>query len=266
MKAAERRLKLREIFDAQDFADLETLGRRLKTSESTIRRDLIALEKEGLLKRVHGGALSAGSSRDHLLDFSWQSRRMAEEKRLIAEAAAALVEDGQTVILDGGSTVAAVAHELLGRSLHVMTNSLPIADVFADARQVELTLTGGFLYPRLGVMLGPLCEQMLGGVAADVLIMGTGGVTEAGFSNNNTLIVGSERKMIEVSRKIVIVADHTKFGRAAMVPLAPLDAADVLVSDAGLDAAFGTLLRSHGVEVVLAQGAHRALTIQTAPR
>jgi DeoR/GlpR family transcriptional regulator of sugar metabolism len=252
MKAAERHLRLREIFDAQDFVDLETLGRRLKTSESTVRRDLIALEKEGVLKRVHGGALAASSSRDHLLDFSWQSRRMAEEKRRIAKAAAALVEDGQTLILDGGTTVAAVARELTSRSLHVMTNSLPIAEVFADARQIELTLTGGYLYPRLGVMLGPLCEQMLGGVAADVLIMGTGGVTEAGFSNNNTLIVGSERKMIEVSRRVVIVADHTKFGRAAMVPLAPLDAADVVVADAGLDAALADLLHARGVEVVLA--------------
>jgi DeoR/GlpR family transcriptional regulator of sugar metabolism len=148
--------------------------------------------------------------------------------------------------------VAAVARALVGRSLHVITNSLPIADVFEDARQSELTLTGGYLYPRLGVMLGPLCEQMLAGLAADVLIMGIGGVTEAGFTNNNTLIVGSERKMIEVSRKVVIVADHSKFGHAAMVPLAPLDAADVVVSDAALDPAFQSLLRGRGVEVILA--------------
>jgi DeoR family fructose operon transcriptional repressor len=252
MKAAERQLKLREVFEAQDFADLETLCRRLKTSESTLRRDLMELERQGVLKRVHGGALSAAQSRDHLLDFTWQSRRMAEEKRRIAKATAALVEDGQTLILDGGSTVVAVAHEIVGRALNVMTNSLPIADVFKDARQVELTLTGGYLYPRLGAMLGPLCEQMLAGVAADILIMGIGGITESGFTNNNTLIVGSERKMIEVSRRVVIVADHTKFGHAAMVPLAPLDAADVLVSDSALDPAFQDLLRRHGVEVVLA--------------
>jgi DeoR/GlpR family transcriptional regulator of sugar metabolism len=144
-----------------------------------------------------------------------------------------------------------VAQELVERSLHVVTNSLPIAEVFREARRIELTLTGGFLYPRLGVMLGPFCEQMLASIAADVAVMGTGGVTASGFSNNNTLIVGSERTMIHVSRKVVIVADHTKFGRAAMVPLAPLDVADLVVSDGGLAPSYQDLLRSHGVEVLL---------------
>lgn len=250
MKAAERQLRLRQLFEDQEFADLETLSRLLGTSESSVRRDLTALEKEGVVRRVHGGALAA-QSRGHLLDFDWQRERMADEKRRIAQATAKLIDDGQTVLLDGGSTVAAVARELLDRPLHVMTNSLPIADTFKDARQAEVTLTGGFLYPRLGVMLGPLCEQMLARVAADVLVMGIGGVTEAGLSNNNTLIVGSERKMIEVSRKVVIVADHSKFGHPAMVPLAPLAAAHVVVSDTALAPQFQQMLRAHGLTVVL---------------
>jgi DeoR family transcriptional regulator, fructose operon transcriptional repressor len=251
MKAAERQLRLRQLFEEQEFADLDALTHLLGASESSVRRDLSALETQGLVRRVHGGALATQTG-GHLLDFNWQSERMADEKRRIAQAAARLIEDGQTVLLDGGSTVAAVARELVGRSLHVMTNSLPIADLFKDARQAEVTLTGGFLYPRLGVLLGPLCEQMLSGVAADVLVMGTGGITEAGFSNNNTLIVGSERKMIEVSRKVVIVADHSKFGHAAMVPLAPLAAAHVVVSDTALAPAFQQMLRTAGTAVVLA--------------
>jgi DeoR/GlpR family transcriptional regulator of sugar metabolism len=177
---------------------------------------------------------------------------MAEAKSRIARAAAGLIEEGQTVILDGGSTVAAVARQLVDRSLHVLTNSLPIAEVFKGARQVELTLTGGVLYPRLGVLLGPLCEQMLGAVAADLVVMGTGGVSEAGFGNNDTLVVGSERKMIEVARRVVIVADHTKFGRAGMVPLAPLGAAHVVVSDSDLEPRFQDLLRMQGVRLILA--------------
>ena len=145
-----------------------------------------------------------------------------------------------------------MARELIGRPLHVMTNSLAIAEVFINSRQIELTLTGGYLYPRLRVMVGPLCEQMLQGVTADVLIMGIGGMTEAGFSNNNTLVVGPELKMIEVSRKVIIVADHTKFGRGAMIPLAPLDIADTVVSDAGMTPEFKAMLESRGVEVLLA--------------
>jgi DeoR/GlpR family transcriptional regulator of sugar metabolism len=251
MKGAERLLRLRGIFDRQEFADLATLARTLRTSESTVRRDLAALEKEGLVKRVHGGALAVTRT-EAAYDFAGQARRMAGAKARIARAAASLVEDGQTVILDGGSTVAAVARELVHRSLHVLTNSLPIASVFERARDVELTLTGGTLYPRLGVLLGPLCEQMLGSVAADVLVMGTGGVTDAGFGNNSTLVVGSERRMIEVSRKVVIVADHTKFGRAGMIPLAPLESAHVVVSDRELDERYREMLRSRGVELLLA--------------
>ncbi len=252
MKAALRRLRLREIFEEQEFADLATLCRKVRASESTIRRDLIALEKEGLVERVHGGALAIDTGVQRPYDFARQCGRMTETKERIARAAAELVEDGQMVILDGGSTVAAVARQLTGRSLYVLTNSLPIADVFRDAQRIELTLTGGHVYPRLGVLLGPLCEQMLGSVAADLLIMGTGGVTEPGFGNDNTLLVGSERKMIEVSRKVVIVADHTKFGRAAMFPLAPLSAAQVVVSDRDLDERSQDMLRAQGLRLILA--------------
>lgn len=263
MKAPGRHLKIRALLDAQEFVDLETLCRELGASESSVRRDLVQLESEGVLRRVYGGAMAARdtgnrdltreqSLREQGLDFDWQSTRMAEEKRLIAAKAAGLIEDGQTVILDGGSTVAAVAQALRNRSLHAITNSLPIALALDDARQIEVTLTGGYLYPKLRVTLGPLCEQMLSGVAADVLIMGIGGVTADGFSNGNTLVVGSERKMIEVARKVIIVTDHTKFGRNAMIHVAPLDQADCVVSDAGLAEEYRELLRGQGVEVLLA--------------
>lgn len=252
MKAAERLLKLREIFAGEEFAATEALCKRLRTSESSLRRDLIALEREGLVKRVHGGALAVVDREGQAYDFAGQTSRMAQAKGRIARATARLIEDGQTVILDGGSTVAAVARELRSRSLHVLTNSLPIAEIFKKANGIEVTLTGGLLYPRVGVLLGPLCEQMLGSVSADVAVMGTGGVTEAGFANNNTLVVGSERKMIEVARRVVIVADHTKFGRAGLLPLAPLGAAQVLVSDRDLDPRYREIVRSQGVELILA--------------
>ncbi len=251
MKAAERQLKIQEVFGGQEFVDIETLCRVLEASESTVRRDLAELEKEGTLRRVHGGALSL-QVKDELLDFAWQSKRCPDEKRRIGKLAASLIEDEQTVILDGGSTVAEVARNLTGRPLHVVTNSIPIAQILQDSRSLELTLTGGFVYPRLGVLLGPFCEQMLATVSADVLVMGTGGIAETGFSNNNTLIVGSERKMIEASRRVIIVADHTKFGRSALAPLAPLEKAHVVVTDSEVDPSHLEMLKSHGVEVILA--------------
>ncbi|HXK61241.1 MAG TPA: DeoR/GlpR family DNA-binding transcription regulator [Acidobacteriota bacterium] len=251
MKAAERQLRIQELLAGQEFVDIETLCRLLQASESTVRRDLTELEKGGVLRRVHGGALSL-QSRDDLLDFNRQSVQRREEKQLIGKAAAGLVEDEQTLILDGGSTVAEVARNLMGRRLQIVTNSLPIAEIFSESRTVELTLTGGYLYPRLRILLGPFCERMLASVSADVLIMGIGGITESGLSNNNSLIVHSECQMINVSRKVIIVADHTKFGRKALVHLAPLEAANVIVTDAGIAPEFEELIRIRGIELVIA--------------
>jgi DeoR family fructose operon transcriptional repressor len=252
MKAAERQLRIRQMLEAKDFLDLETLCRELDASESSVRRDLAVLEAESVLKRVYGGAVPVHPAGNGTFDFTVESGRFSDEKSRIARLTAGLIEDGQTVILDGGSTVAAVAGELAGKSLHIVTNSLPIAETLEARRNIELTLTGGYLDPRIRVMLGPLCEQMLGLIRADVLIMGIGSVTEAGFSNNNTLVVGSEQKMIEIASRVIIVADHSKFGRGAMVPVAPLEDADTVVSDSELDGEYVELLRGKGIEVLLA--------------
>ena len=252
MKAAERQLRIRQMLEAKDFLDLETLCRELEASESSVRRDLAVLEAESALKRVYGGAVPVPLSGNGFFDFTVESGRFSDEKSRIARLTAGLIEDGQTVILDGGSTVAAVARELSTKSLHIVTNSLPIAESLETLRNIELTLTGGYLDPRLRVMLGPFCEQMLGAIRADAVIMGVGSITETGFCNNNTLVVGSEQKMIEIAGKVIIVADHTKFGRGGMIPVAPLNAADIVISDRELAPEYVELLRGKGIEVLLA--------------
>ncbi len=252
MKAAERQIRIRQMFEAKDFIGLENLCMDLGASESSIRRDLDLLEKQGVLRRVYGGAVPAPSSKPETYDFDSWKLRHGDEKSRIAKVAAGLIADGETVVLDGGSTVAQVARELVGRQLHVITNSLPIAEELLESRTVELTLTGGYLDPRLRVMLGPFCEQMLSALRADVLIMGIGSISEAGLSNNNTLVVGSERKMIEISKRVIVVSDHTKFDRGAMIPLAPIDVADIVVTDQELAPEYRQMLKAHGVELLLA--------------
>jgi DeoR/GlpR family transcriptional regulator of sugar metabolism len=252
MKAAERQLRIRQTLDARDFVALEDLCREFDASESSVRRDLDLLERAGALRRVYGGAVPVESARSRGFDYAAESERLSSEKSRIAKMTAGLIEDGETVILDGGSTVAAVARELASRSLHIVTNSLPIAESLESLRNIELTLTGGYFDPRLRVMLGPFCEQMLGAIRADSLVMGVGSISEAGFSNNNTLVVGSEQKMLEVSSRVIIVADHTKFGRGGMIPIAPLNAAHLVVSDSGLAPEYIALLRDNRVEVLLA--------------
>ena len=251
MRAAERQIKIQNFIRTQEFIDAIELAAKLEVSESSIRRDLMDLEQQGLIRRVRGGAVSL-QFREEPRSMGWAANRAREEKQRIGKATAALLEEGQTLIMDGGSTVAEVARQLQGHSLQVITNSIPIGQIFYDSKSVELTLTGGYLYPRLGVLLGPICEEMLTRVAADVLVMGIGGITEAGLSNTNTLVVGSERKMIEVSRRIVVVADHSKFGRQAMAQLTTLETVDTIVTDQELPPRFEKLLEKCGVELVLA--------------
>jgi DeoR/GlpR family transcriptional regulator of sugar metabolism len=251
MKAAERHSKLRELFAAQEFASIEDLCKTLGVSEATTRRDLNHLETHGLVRRVHGGALSL-LTRDESLDYGQLSTSCREEKMRIGRAAAKLVKDGQTVILGGGSTAVEAARNLFSSNIHVVTNSIPIAQVFWDCKHVDVTSTGGYLYPRLGVQLGPICEHTLGQITADILIMGIGGMSEKGLSDSNALIVSSIRKMIEVSRQVIIAADHTKFGQDRVVPVAPLSAVDVVVTDTGLDVEHRRWLRRAGVECIIA--------------
>jgi len=251
MRQAQRIQKVQELFAKQEFVNFEDICKLFSASKSSVRRDLMELERQGVLKRVHGGAISL-QTKDEVMDFSRLSDSSHPEKLRIGKIAASFVEDGQTVILGGGSTVAEVAKGLSGKSVQIVTNSIPVAQIFWDSKQVEVTLTGGYLFPRLGIQLGPICEKMLHSVSADILIMGIRGITASGISDSNSLIVGSLRAMINVARKVVIVADHSKFGRDAMIHVASLSEIDQIVTDRELPSNFRQILEENDVDCVLA--------------
>lgn len=251
MRQAERILKVQEFFTKQEFVDFEHLCQIFDASKSSLRRDLLHLEKRGLVRRVHGGAISL-QVRDEKVDFGWLSGSLHAEKARIGRMAASLVADGMTVILGGGSTVVEVAKNLVMRPIQVITNSIPVVQVFWESKEVEVTLTGGYFYPRLGVQVGPICDRMLNSVSADMLIMGIRGITGSGISDHNTFIVESDRAMIKSARKVVLAADHSKFGNNAMVHVASLGDIDLVVTDAGLDPQFQQMLKDNDVDFLLA--------------
>src|ERR1035437_3194124 len=160
MRQGQRILEVQDLFAKQEFVSREELCARRKADKSRIRRDLIELERTAAMRSVHGGAISL-QTRDDIMDFSRLSGSCHEEKTRIGKVAAALVEDGQTVILGGGSTVVEAARCLSERPIQIVTNSIPVAQIFWDSKQAEVILTGGYLYPRLGGQLGPICEKML---------------------------------------------------------------------------------------------------------
>ncbi len=251
MNQVERHKSIQEILSRQDFVSLEELCARLDASRATVRRDLIELEQSRIVKRVRGGVMST-NSREEVLDFKQLSVSCQEEKTRIGQVTADLVKDGQTVILGGGSTVAEVAKYLLCRPIQIITNSIPVAHLFWECPQTEVTLTGGYLYPRLGIQFGPICERMLNSISADVTIMGVRGITRNGLSDTSALSLGSIRAMMKSAERVVVVADHTKFGRNAMIHVADLAELDQIVSDRYLAPEHRELLDGTGIPYILA--------------
>ncbi len=146
MLTAERRQKIMGLLTAKPFWRLDDMAKRLGTSVSTVRRDINTLQEEGIAKRTHGGVMFLGE-RSALPYFHDRQAVMAEEKKLIAKFAASLVEEGETVIIDGGTTPYQVAVALREKNIQVVTNSLPVANLFADSQNVQLVSTGGVLHP-----------------------------------------------------------------------------------------------------------------------
>jgi len=251
LSADERRQHVIEFLARKGFVELSALVEELGVSESTVRRDLTQLESEGVIRRTHGGAVFV-SDRFSVLSFAARESAARDEKMAIGREAARLVNDGETVLLDGGTTTFQVARHLAGRSVQVVTNSLPIANLLSSDAEVELVFVGGYIYPRTGVALGPLAIETLSKVHGNKAFMGAAGIVESGLYNANMLMVEAERRMIESSDEVIIVADHTKFGKRALAQMGTWDEVDGVVTDAGLDPGWRSTLRDKGVSVVLA--------------
>ncbi len=251
MLAEPRRQRLLELITRQGYASLDELVRVLRVSESTIRRDLEALDLSGSIKRTHGGAVYAGEVRS-MPAFDERTGTAVAEKRAIGQAAAALLEDGDTVLLDGGTTTLEVARALIGRRIQVVTNSLPIAQLLASSQQTDLILIGGYVYPRTGVALGPLAIATMQSIRVRTAILGAGGIVAEGIYNSNLLLVETERQMMSCGQEVMIVADHTKFGRLALARLCGLEEIDSLIVDSDLADEHRALLEQAGVTIHVA--------------
>jgi DeoR/GlpR family transcriptional regulator of sugar metabolism len=248
----ERRQRVLDLVSKRGFVALADLARAIQVSESTIRRDLDYLTGERLVRRTHGGAIYIGDG-TALPALEERAGSQMEEKREVARAAAARIRDGDTILLDGGTTTLEVARLLVGRSLQVVTNSLPIASLLSSNRETDLVLLGGYVYPKTGVALGPLTVRMMEDIHVQQMIMSVGGITGKGLFNSNLLLVETERQMMRCADEVVVVADHTKIGRPALAFLCELSAIDTLIVDRRLSAEQRALLEGQNdVRVLLA--------------
>jgi DeoR/GlpR family transcriptional regulator of sugar metabolism len=254
MLIPERQSRLQDLLARRGMSDLDTLARELGVSQSTVRRDVELIEQSGLAKRTHGGVIwlgeRGGANRPYAFDQRMEYR--VDAKRAIARAARGLVQPGQTVLLDGGTTTFHLARELVGMSLQLVTNSLPIANLFANDENVEMILTGGLMYPRYGVMLGPMAENMIGAIHTQTMFLSVAGVHEGSLYNQNLLLVDAEKHMMAQAQQVVLLADSSKFGQQALVKLCPLSEIDIVVSDLELSEEHGNQVRVAGCELVIA--------------
>jgi DeoR/GlpR family transcriptional regulator of sugar metabolism len=247
----ERRQRVMDLVCQKGFIALDELAQVINVSESTLRRDLDHLARQGVLKRTHGGAIFTGDG-VALPALEERSASQLEEKREIARAAAARIRDGEAILLDGGTTTLEVARLLVGRSLQIVTNSLPIANLFASSRETDLVMIGGYVYPKTGVALGPLSVRMMEDIHVHQTIMSVGGITAKGLFNSNLLLVETERRMMRCADEVVVVADHTKVGRQALAFLCELSGVDTLIVDRGLTPAQRELIDRAEARVIVA--------------
>lgn len=232
--------------------EVTELAARLSVSEDTIRRDLRALEAQGYLQKTHGGAVALDTPH---LSWAVRSRVVPQAKASIAAAAARLIEPGNTVIVDAGSTTLEIARRiptrLGGQPITVITNSLDIAAALEAQPGINLIVTGGEWNPHLRHLVGPSTLECLRRHRADLVFLGTCAVhPRAGVTATYPPDAEVKRAMIESANRAVLLADHTKIGEITPHLVAPLEAIDTIITDAESDT---TALETAGAKVMMAR-------------
>jgi DeoR family transcriptional regulator, ulaG and ulaABCDEF operon transcriptional repressor len=255
MLAAERRAMILRLLARDGTAPLVDIARLSGASEATVRRDLAGLAAEGLVDRVHGGAVArSGDPSTIAVEVPLEERAgiAAEKKRRIARSAAALCADGDTIMVDGGSTTLQLAPFLRGLRLRVITNSLPLAEELSREPSCTVILGGGVVQPVSRLILDPFRDDPFSDYSASTVFMGVFGIDEAGATNTDELLIRTERAMIARARRLVVLADSGKFGLRGSLHLCGFDRIATVVTDDGIDGRWRALLAERGVELVIA--------------
>ncbi|HEX5588698.1 MAG TPA: DeoR/GlpR family DNA-binding transcription regulator [Candidatus Limnocylindrales bacterium] len=239
MLARQRQTYILERVREDGAVRVADLARDLAVSDMTVRRDLELLHQQGLLEKVHGGATVTSAGSQFEPGFVVKSELQLAEKEAIAAAAAELVTPGMAIALSAGTTTYALARRLTDlEQLTVVTNSVPVADVLYRMGRPDQTIivTGGVRTPS-DALVGPFAVAALRTIHVDLVFMGVHGMDpHSGFTTPNLLEAETDRALVEAGRRLVVVADHTKWGVIGISSIARLEQADVLISDAGLDA------------------------------
>jgi DeoR/GlpR family transcriptional regulator of sugar metabolism len=253
VSGTDRQQQILQLLERQQRLSVAVICATFEVSEATARRDLESLANLGKLQRVHGGAIVLTQAPPESPILQRQNEQ-TDEKVRIGQAAAALVQPGETVFLGSGTTVLEAARALRGRrGLTVLTNSLPVVNALAGAKEITIICLGGMLRESEFSFIGHITEQALAEVRADKALIGTRAISlEHGLTNEYLPETMTDRAILKAGQEIVVLADHTKFGRAATVRLAPLESIHTIVTDGQTPQDFLEAIQARGLQVVIA--------------
>ena len=252
MFTAERRQAIVDLVRTSGAMSLRELAAAVDTSEVTVRRDIRALEEQGVLDRRRGGAVWPGGL-SHEQSYQQKRTVASAEKQAIGQLAATLVSEGDAIVVGAGSTTREFAGSLARiADLTVVTNSLLVAQVLSEAK-AEVVLTGGSLRKATFALIGSTAEKSLAGVRVQRAFLSGNGLTpERGLSTPNMHAAGVDQAIVHCAQEVVVLADHTKLGRDTMFETVPINRIQHLVTDSGADPEVLDRLRGEGVEVHVA--------------
>ena len=253
MKINERKDEIIRILSNADYVTVDEFSRQLGVSKVTIRSDLTELEQRGLLFRTHGGAMIPEHNANVRV-ISNTLKEYATEKRLIAKAASSLIENGQTVIIDSGSTTVNMVGYLSEKDITMVTNSLLAVDVAKQDPSIEVIMLGGSLRRNSMGFIGPMSTLVVSQIHADVMFLGSSGYTNDCIYCTNLIEAEIKKEMMKVSDKVVFLADSSKYGKKAFSSLSIWDDIDVFVTDK-IEPSLRNRLTNRGVEVLVASEA-----------
>jgi DeoR/GlpR family transcriptional regulator of sugar metabolism len=256
MLARQRQQAILDLVHRHGGVRVGDLVREFEVSDMTVRRDLEALAAQGLVAKVHGGATAPGPGSTEEPGFAAKSMRQPHEKDAIAAAAAELVPPGTAVALSAGTTTHVLAAHLVDLpDLTVVTNSIPVSDVFyrSDRPDRTVVVTGGIRTPS-DALVGPVAVAALRGLNVDVLFLGVHGMSPAaGFTTPNMMEAETNQAMVATARRLVVLADHTKWETTGISTVARLPDADVLITDTGLPPAGRQALEAEVGELIMVE-------------
>ncbi|MCX7720046.1 MAG: DeoR/GlpR family DNA-binding transcription regulator [Dictyoglomus thermophilum] len=253
MLPEERRTKILELLEKERGVKVSDLVKIFNVTGATIRRDLETLEKEGLLKRTHGGAVLPHSFSFEPL-YITKKRQNLKEKQAIGKVAAELINDGESVFIETGSTTLQIAKNIKHKhDVTVITNSIEVARELLSARGVEVILTGGLLRKETVALIGPLAERVLKEFRVDKVFLGISGIIPSKGMYTASIAEAQIKKLIiEMGREIIGVSDHSKFGKECFAFVAPTKAMNKIIVDEKVPTHYIDELKNQGVEVIIA--------------